>query len=135
MAGKSARIDRSEAHIHAPGAMPPGEFALAIHRVYLTQVRLERSISSTIADLDRYRKTRLERQQELGLNETDTYKGGLVWGTSKGSRFYTVLPQVRGLDGVWREIPRDVLGDFNPSAGSGDETAPPIMTGPDGHAS
>src|ERR1039458_337476 len=58
---KLARIDRSEARIHDP-AVPPGEFALAIHRVYLTQVRLERSVSSTIADLDRYRKSRIERR-------------------------------------------------------------------------
>lgn len=108
---KLARIDRSEATIYAPGAMPPAEFALAIHRVYLTQVRLERSISSTIADLDRYRKTRLARQADLAPKANETYKIGLIWNSSEG-RSYTVLPKVRGLDGVWREIPREVLGDF-----------------------
>jgi len=108
---KLARLDRSEARIHDP-AVPPGEFALAIHRVYLTQVRLERSISSTIADLERYRKERFERQKQMGVNATDNYKHGLVWGTPNGGRSYCVLPQVRGIDGVFREIPREVVGDF-----------------------
>ena len=47
-------INRAEARIHDP-AVPTGEYALALHRIYLTQTRLQRSISSTIADLERYR--------------------------------------------------------------------------------
>jgi hypothetical protein len=69
---KLARIDRSEARIIHDPAVPPGEFALAIHRVYLTQVRLERSVSSTIADLDRYRKTRLERLADITPKANET---------------------------------------------------------------
>jgi hypothetical protein len=106
-----ARIDRSEARIHDP-AVPPGEFALAIHRVYLTQVRLERSVSSTIADLDRYRKSRIERHADAAPKANETYTAGLICSTSEGVHSYSVLPKVRGLDGVWREIPREVLGDF-----------------------
>ena len=108
---KLARIDRSEARIHDP-AVPPGEFALAIHRVYLTQVRLERSVSSTIADLDRYRKSRIERHADAAPKANETYSVGLICSTSEGVHSYSVLPKVRGLDGVWREIPREVLGDF-----------------------
>jgi len=130
---KLARIDRSEARIHDP-AVPPGEFALAIHRVYLTQVRLERSMSSTIADLDRYRKNRLERQKEAGLNQTDTYHKGILWSTSNGAPSYFVLPQVCGVDGVWRDIPREALGDFSKPPDSGDQTAPPATPKPNGSA-
>jgi hypothetical protein len=108
---KLARIDRSEARIHDP-AVPPGEFALAIHRVYLTQARLERSVSSTIADLERYRKQRIERHAEIAPKANQTYTAGLICSTSEGVHSYSVLPKVRGLDGVWREIPREVLGDF-----------------------
>jgi len=28
-------------------------------------------------------------------------------------RYFEVLPQVCGLDGVWRDIPREVLGDLS----------------------
>ena len=131
---KLARIDRSEATIYAPGALPPGEFALAIHRVYLTQVRLERSVSSTIADLERYRKERVARQKELGLNQTDTYRRGLLWSLSGGDPTYSVLPQIRGLDGVWRSIPREVLGDFPQPPDSGENTPPPVTPKPNGQA-
>ena len=127
-----ARIDRSEARIHDP-AVPPKNFALAIHRVHLAQVRLERSISSTIADLDRYRKQRIERQKENG-KETGKYTPGLVWSTAAGERHYTVLPKVLGLGGVWREIPREAPGDFPAPPDSGDQTAPPIAPRPNGQA-
>jgi hypothetical protein len=83
---KLARIDRSEATIYTPDALPPGEFALAIHRVYLTQVRLERSVSSTIADLERYRKTRLERHADAARKANETYQTGLLWTTPEGVR-------------------------------------------------
>ena len=108
---KLARIDRNEARIHSP-AVPSGEYALAIHRIYLTQTRLQRAISSTIADLQRYRKERSERQKEEDDKSPDQFTMGLVWYTPGGERHYTVLPRVCGLDGVWREIPREVLGDF-----------------------
>jgi hypothetical protein len=108
---KLARLDRSEARIYDP-AVPAKEFALAIHRVYLTQVRLERSISSAIVDLERYRKQRIERQADLAPKANEAFHIGLVWRTPEGERHYTVLPTVLGLDGVRREIPREVLGDF-----------------------
>jgi len=127
---KLARIDHAEERIYAEGAMTPVELSLAIHRLGLTQVRLERSVSSTIADLDRYRKDRLIAQAEAEAEpaaepaaespaepQTDSrtseqYRMGLVWSSSEG-RSYSVLPRVCGLDGIWREIPREVLGDFS----------------------
>jgi hypothetical protein len=96
---KLARIDRNEARIHSP-AVPSGEYALAIHRIYLTQTRLQRAISSTIADLQRYRKERSERQKEEDDKSPDQFTMGLVWYTPGGERHYTVLPRVCGLDGV-----------------------------------
>jgi hypothetical protein len=122
---KLARIDRSEARMYAEGAMTPAELVMAIHRVYLTQVRLERSVSTTIADLERYRKERVERQKDLGLNQNNTYRKGILWSLAGADPSYSVLPQIRGLDGVWREIPREVLGDFPNPPASGDKTAPP----------
>jgi hypothetical protein len=99
---------------------PSAEFVLAIHRFYLTQVRLERSISSAIADLERYRKERNERRAEIEPKPNERYQTtGLLWASSEGSS-YTALPKVLGLDGVWREIPREVLGDFPKSQGSAD---------------
>jgi hypothetical protein len=109
---KLARLDRNEAKLYEPGALEPKDFALAIHRVYLTQVRLERSISASIADMERYRKIRLARQKELAVDQNGTYRKGILWGNPEGGHSYFVLPQVRGLDGVWRVIPREVLGDF-----------------------
>src|ERR1039458_5144949 len=74
--------------------------------------RLERSVSRTIADLDRYRKSRIERHADAAPKANETYSVGLICSTSEGVHSYSVLPKVRGLDGVWREIPREVLGDF-----------------------
>ena len=108
---KLARIDRAEARIYDPNVKPT-DLALAMHRVYLTQVRLERSISSTIADLERYRKQRLARQQDNKPKHNEEFKIGLVWYNEEGKGHYAVLPQILGLDGVWRDIPADVLGDF-----------------------
>jgi hypothetical protein len=96
--------------------------------------RIERSISGTIADLDHYRKTRLQRHKEVGLTETENYKGGAIWGTSQQNRIYILLPQVRGPDGVWRKIPHAVLGDLSQYSDSDDETKPPIVPEPDGRA-
>jgi len=108
---KLARIDRNEARIHDP-AVPPGEYALALHRIYLTQTRLQRAISSTIADLQRYRKERTERLKDAKDKTPEKIKMGLVWLNPKGASHYAVLPRVLVLDGTWREIPREVLGDF-----------------------
>jgi hypothetical protein len=110
---KLARIDRHEAKIYAADAMSPGEFALAIHRLNLTQVRLERSVSSTIADLERYRKAHPARSDEPAPGSEENFKKGVVWTSSDKDRHYISLPQICGLDGVWREIPREVLGDFS----------------------
>jgi hypothetical protein len=121
---KLARLDRSEAKVHDP-SVPFDAFALAIHRVYLTQTRLERSVSATIADLDRYRKIRIEREVERTADSKVEITMGLTWSTSDGRSSYTVLPTVLGLDGIWREIPRDVLGDFPEPDPPDTEAAPP----------
>ena len=127
---KLARIDRNEARIHDP-AVPSGEYALALHRIYLTQTRLQRAISSTIADLQRYRKERTERLKEEHDKTPAQIKMGLVWHAPGGSH-YAVLPRILGLDGAWREIPREVLGDFPNPTPSSDPTAPPIAPKPNG---
>src|ERR1039457_3323754 len=67
--------------------------------------RIERSISGTIADLDHYRKPRLQRHKEVGLTETENYKWGAIWGTSQQNRIYILLPQVRDPDGVCAKSP------------------------------
>jgi len=108
---KLARIDRREARIHDP-AMSATDYASAIHSHYRTPERLERSISATIADLERYRKQRLRRQKDVTHHEKeDWYDMGLVWDDGKGHGHYAVLPRIRGLDGVMREIPAEVMGD------------------------
>jgi hypothetical protein len=61
--------------------------------------------------MERYRKIRLARQADHQANPKDTFVPGLLWGNNKGGRTYSVLPRVRGLDGVLREIPRELLGD------------------------
>ena len=90
---KLARIDRNEARIHDP-AVPPGEYALALHRIYLTQTRLQRAISSTIADLQRYRKERTERLKDAKDKTPEKIKMGLVWHAPGGASHYAVLPRV-----------------------------------------
>ncbi len=132
---KLVRIDKSEAKIYAPGALPPGELALAIHRLYLTQARLERSISCTIADLQNYRKDRLARHAQDTPKPDEIFSGGLIWKSSaEDPGSYSVLPRVRGLDGVWREIPRELLADFPKPPAPGDKTAPPVNPKPNGSA-
>ena len=69
----------------------------------------------------------------MGLDQADTYRRGILWGTSKQDRSYFVLPQVLGLDGVWRNILREVLDDFPQPLASGDQTVPPITPEPNGH--
>ena len=132
---KLVRIDKSEAKIYAPGALPPGELALAIHRLYLTQARLERSISCTIADLQNYRKDRLARHAQDTPKPDEIFSGGLIWKSSaEDPGSYSVLPKVRGLDGVWREIPRELLADFPKPPAPSDKTAPPVNPKPNGSA-
>ncbi len=112
---KLARIDRHEARLNEDTEMSPVDLATAIHRLYLTQGRLERSISQTITDLARYRAERIARQDEDNSKEPETLRQGLLWTHEDGGGIYAVLPQVLGLDGVWREIPREILGDFSKS--------------------
>ena len=59
--------------------------------------------------------------------------GAFFWGASKQDRSYFVLPQVLRLDGVWRNIPREVFGDFPQPPAFADQTAPPITPEPNGH--
>ncbi|HUD97954.1 MAG TPA: hypothetical protein VMR62_00160 [Bryobacteraceae bacterium] len=54
---KLARLDATEAILYEPGALSPDALILATHRLSLTQARLDRSVSNTIADLERYRKS------------------------------------------------------------------------------
>ena len=113
---KMARLGAAEAVLYEPGALPPAEFALATHRIYLTQARLERAVSNTIADLERYRKIRLARAEERLTAEqiqvNRHFRPSIPASTGEGKLYYKVLPEVLGLDGEWREIPREVLGDF-----------------------
>jgi len=124
---KLARLDRVEARLYADPEQDSAALVMAIHRMYLTQARLERSISSTIADLQRYRQEHAARVKENTHDSTAEFAGGLIWNSSLGATF-DVLPQVKGLDGIWRDIPRELLGDFpkQPAAG----TTPK----PNGHA-
>ena len=108
---KLARLDRAEARLHADAELDSAAFVIVIHRMYLTQSRLERSISSTIADLQRYRQEHAARVKENAHDSKAEFSVGLIWESSRGAT-YDVLPQVKGLDGIWREIPREVLGDF-----------------------
>jgi len=109
---KLARLDRSEARLYEAGALDPAAFVMAIHRLYLTQARLERCISTAVADLERYRKVRLARREDLGMAENNLFQKGIIYGTCKEDRTFFILPQVRGLDGEWRDVPREALGDF-----------------------
>ena len=126
---KLARLDRAEARLHADPELDSAAFVMAIHRMYLTQSRLERSISSTIADLQRYRQEHAARVKEIAHDAKAEFSGGLIWESSRGATF-DVLPQVKGLDGIWREIPREVMGDFPKPQPPAGETAPK----PNGHA-
>jgi len=119
---KLASIDRNDSTIKHQ-AVPSGEYALALHRIYHTQTRLQRAISSTIADLQRYRKERTERLKDAKDKTPEKIKMGLLWLNPKGASHYAVLPRVLGLDGTWREIPRELLGDFPEPTPDGDPTA------------
>ncbi len=119
---KLARLDATEAILYEPGALSPDALILATHRLSLTQARLDRSVSNTVADLERYRKNRLARAQEeqtaQQIQVNRHFRPGIPASTREGKLYYKVLPEVLGLDGEWREIPREVLGDFpehNPS--------------------
>ena len=111
---KLTRLDRSEAKLYEPG-VTAAEFAMGIHRLYLTQIRLQRGISSTLADLHRYRKIRLEHLPPAADPSAENYHTGIVWCNTAGQYSYAILPQVRGIDGEWRDIPREVLADFSDS--------------------
>jgi hypothetical protein len=116
-----ARLDQAEARVYAPSDASTGEFALAIHRIHLTEARLERCVSATIADLERYRKEQLARREAQGGDRSDVFRDGLIWGNGKGGRYFEVLPQVCGLDGKWRDIPREALADPGNDAPAPDE--------------
>jgi hypothetical protein len=109
---KLARIDRSEARIIDP-SMSAMDYTAALETHYRTPVLLERSISETIADMERYRKQRGERQKDgMDPEKEHWYDVGLLWDDGKGHGHYAVLPRIRGLDGVMREIPAEIMGDF-----------------------
>ncbi len=112
---KLARLDRHEALLYADSAATPAELTTLLHRHYLTQTRLERSVSQTIADLARYRAERIERQKVEEGKEAEKIRMGLIWRDESGGGVYAVLPSVLGLDGIWRQIPREILGDFSKS--------------------
>ena len=110
---KLARLDRAEARIHNDTTLSGADFATAISRFYLTQARLERNISRTILDLERYRKQRLERAQEKKSDGYRDFRPGLVESMNDGPPYFRVQPQIYGLDNVWRFLPRVLLGDFS----------------------
>jgi hypothetical protein len=110
---KLARIDRAEARIHDDTTLSGAEFAIAISRLYLTQARLERNISRTILDLERYRKQRLERANDKKSEGDPRWRPGLVESMNGGPRYFRVQPQIYGIDNVWRFLPRALLGDFS----------------------
>jgi hypothetical protein len=107
---KLARLDRAEVRLYEENLTGP-EFAMSIHRHYLTQIRLQKAISSTIADLQRYRKIRLERLPKTANPDTEVYRKGVVMCNTDGTCTYAILPSVCGLDGQWRDLPREVLAD------------------------
>ncbi len=113
---KLARLDAAEAILYEPGALTADQFVRATDRLSLTQSRLDRSVSNTIADLERYRKIRLARAEERLTAEqiqvNRHFRPSIPASTGEGKLYYKVLPEVLGLDGEWREIPREVLGDF-----------------------
>ena len=94
---KLARLDRNEARLYEPGALEPKDFALAIHRVYLTQVRLERSISASYrryGPLPQESASLVKRNSPL-TKMTPTEKA-FCWGTS--SRVLAILSFRRCVD-------------------------------------
>jgi hypothetical protein len=107
---KLARLDRAEVKLYEDGPTGP-EFALSIHRHYLTQIRLQHAISSTIADLQRYRKIRLERLPKTANPDTEVFRQGVIMCNTDGKCTYAILPSICGLDGQWRDLPREVLAD------------------------
>ncbi len=113
---KLGRLNAVQAALYEPGVIPPAEFVLAIHRLCLTEARVERAVSNTIADLERYRKIRLARAQEQQtaqqIQANSHFRPGIPASTTEGRRYYHILPEVLGLDGEWREIPREALGEF-----------------------
>jgi hypothetical protein len=109
---KLVRLDRYEAKLYEPG-LTGAEFAMAIHRVYLTQIRLQRVISSTIVDIHRYRKDRLANMPETANHAVENFHRGIIWCNSENKYSYAILPQVLGLDGEWRDVPREVLADLS----------------------
>ncbi len=113
---KLARLDAAEAILYEPGARTPDALILATDRFSLTQSRLDRSVSNTIADPERYRKNRIahaeEQQTAQQIQVNRHFRPGIPASTTEGRRYYRILPEVLGLDGEWREIPREVLGDF-----------------------
>jgi len=103
-------LDRYEASIHEKLKEKPTDAVAAMYRLSQTRSRLRQGVSAAIADLERYRKSRLERRRETDKKESASFQPGLIWNAG-GRRSYSVLPRVLGLDGVWREIPRGLLGD------------------------
>jgi len=74
---------------------------------------LERNISRTILDLERYRKQRLERANDKKSEGDPRWRPGLVESMNGGPRYFRVQPQIYGIDNVWRFLPRALLGDFS----------------------
>jgi len=119
---KLARLDRAESMLYESG-MDRAALTQSVHRICLTRARMQNCVSSTVADLERYRAARLAAAAKENAKERDKekdkkdprnaiWRAGLIWGSGADAH-YEALPEVRGLDGVWREIPREFLGDFS----------------------
>jgi len=89
---KRARLDAAKARLYEPGALEPAEFALALRRLCRTQGRLERGVSHTVADLERYRKIRLARAEEQRIQRNRHLRPGIPTSTREGKLYYRVPP-------------------------------------------
>ena len=123
---KSRRLDRAAARVERD-LEDTSDYVMSMNRLSLIQARLERSRDHAIDALKRYRVEHAERHKESGSGEAKRFRKGMTYGTCPEDRSYFILPEVCGLDGVWRTIPRELLGDFPkpaPTAGPAPQLPP-----------
>jgi hypothetical protein len=109
---KLARIDREEGRLFIANTSNPNDFVKPINTWYIIQNRLQRALSNTIRDIEKYRAMRLKQANDKFENKGYGISDGIVERTEEGERYFDVLPLILGLDNKWRSIPRDVMGDF-----------------------
>ncbi len=109
---KLSRLDRAEDRIHKDNSLDSLAFVKALNTLSLIQSRLQRDISQALRDLERYRAIRLQRHKDKEENKGYSISEGMLEHDNEGHPYYHVLPLIKGLDGKFRTIPRDVMGDF-----------------------